>query len=70
MASWLVIELVLASMLKFFHLKSPVEHCLVHLEVKRDGTVKVFTSRCPDPSSNSYLPIETRTNHPDSTTPQ
>ena len=70
MASWSVIELVLASMPKYFHLKSPVEHCLVHLEVKRDGTVKVFTSHCPDSSSNSYLPIETRTNHPDSTTPQ
>jgi len=64
MASWPVIELVLASILNFFHLKSPVEHCLVHLKVKRDETAKAITSRCPDPSFNRYLPTETRTDHP------
>ena len=43
-------EPVLASIAKFFHLKSPVEHCSVHLEVKPNKAAQEITNDCPDSS--------------------
>ena len=57
-------EPVLASIAKFFHLKSPVEHCSVHLEVKPNKAAQEITNDCPDSSFTKYLPIETRTPSP------